>query len=180
MTDLSVSSTKASFAKVSDPALGVSLLTLPPEAPWHDGTSAYIRANRPVIRSDVIGLAQNTIALLGAVGGSLVFVITWLIQRINSYRRQSFENYMERIAKIERKALEIESSAQFDMAELLALRRQLGELKSDAIEQFAKGALMGEQLVTGFLIHVNDVRDYLSSLMLHELDRTQNKNERHD
>ena len=48
-------------------------------------------------------------------------------------------------------------------------------LKNEALSRFAEGKLEGEALMSGFVTHVNDARDYLTRLILHERDNLENR-----
>ena len=47
------------FSQVLQPPLDASLLGTPPELPWHDGTTEYVRRNSPLIAGDVIDLSRR-------------------------------------------------------------------------------------------------------------------------
>jgi hypothetical protein len=55
------------------------------------------------------------------------------------------------------------------------LQADLSRLKAEALERFADGVLEGEELMSGFLAHVSDTRDYLSRLILHERDNLEER-----
>jgi TRAP transporter TAXI family solute receptor len=158
----------SSFAKIADPPLAGSLLAIPSEMPWHLGTRNYLKANRPLIQADLIDLAEKLVAIGAALLGGLLCTYTWLVQRLRRLRLRGLQAYVGRIADIERETLEMESDLRFDVPRLLTLRRQLSKLKSEVLERFTQGELLGEQLMAGFLIHVGDVRDHLTALILHQ------------
>ena len=87
---------------------------------------------------------------------------------------------MERVIAIENEATQNELAAQLDLATLIRLQRELSALKADAVSRFAAGKLEGEGLIHGFLALVNDARNQLTRLILHqrenieELAATQN------
>ena len=43
-------------------------------------------------------------------------------------------------------------------------------IKGEALEKFAEGKLEGEELMSGFLAHASDARDFLLRLILHQRD----------
>ena len=61
-----------------------------------------------------------------------------------------------------------ELAAQLDLATLIRLQRELASLKSDAVSKFAAGELEGGGLIQGFLALVNDARNQLTRLILHQ------------
>jgi hypothetical protein len=158
---------ESAFAKICDPPLSSTLLDQPAEIAWHEGTRRYIRASRPMIQADVIDLTEKLVAIGAAVVGGVFFLATWLVQRTRRARARGFDAHMDRVAAIEREALELEAGPRLDADTLLDLRKRLSQLKGEALDRFAEGTLMGDELMASFLIHVNDVRQHLGALMLH-------------
>jgi hypothetical protein len=72
-----------------------------------------------------------------------------------------------KVTAIEQQALQLELASRLELAPLLALQADLGRLKNEALERFTHGELEGEGLMSGFLTHANDARDYLARLILH-------------
>ena len=62
-----------------------------------------------------------------------------------------------------------------ELKELIRLQLEVSRLKAEAIQRFADGELEGEELVSGFITHVNDARDYLTRLILHVRDNLEDK-----
>jgi TRAP transporter TAXI family solute receptor len=163
---------ESAFAKVSEPPLSTSLLEVPPELAWHEGTRCYISNNRPLIQADLLDLTDKLTAITAGVLGGAAFLTTWLMERVRKRRLRGFDAYLDRVAEVERESLELESAPQLDVPKLRILRARLSQLKGEAIDEFAEGNLMGAELITGFLIHVNDVRQHLATLMLHARDHS--------
>ena len=146
------------------------LLDSPPELPWHDGTIEFIRRSSPVIAGDVIDLLEKEVSILvGVVGGGFC-LIQWLRRRFRRRRERSFEAYIVQVASVERRALELSREPALNLAELLQLQDELARIKGVALEQFAHGELDGEELMSGFLVHASDARDFLIRLILHQRD----------
>ncbi len=156
------------FAQAVQPAIDAKLLDLPPELPWHDGTTAYLRRNAPAIAGDVIDLLEKEVSILAALVGGLFFLGQWLRRRFRRRREEGFGAYIVRVAAIERRAMETERAATLDLGTLLGLQEELSRLKGEALDRFADGTLEGEELMSGFLTHVSDARDYLTRLILHQ------------
>ncbi len=155
------------FAEVARPPLETSLLDLPPEYPLHPGTVEFLQRNKPLIVGDILDPLEKAASFLAAACGALF--VAWQTAR-RWYRRrreQSFESYLLKVSAIERQALHFELAVQLDLAALLALQADLGRLKNEAMERFTNGELEGEGLMSGFLTHANDARDYLARLILH-------------
>jgi TRAP-type uncharacterized transport system substrate-binding protein len=156
------------FAQALQPTLDPRLLDLPPELPWHDGTVAYLRRNAPVIAGDVVDLVEKELSILGATLGALFFLGQWLRRRYRRRRDRGFQAYVVRVTDVERRGMALERAATLDLAALLGLQEELSVLKGEALDRFAEGDLEGEELMSGFLSHVSDTRDYLTRLILHE------------
>jgi TRAP-type uncharacterized transport system substrate-binding protein len=167
------------FAQAVQPAIDAKLLDLPPELPWHDGTTAYVRRNAPAIAGDVIDLLEKEISIFAALVGGLFFLGQWLRRRFLRRREEGFGAYIVRVAAIERRAMETERAATLDLGTLIGLQEELSRLKGDALDRFADGTLEGEELMSGFLTHVSDARDYLTRLILHQRELLE-KQARHE
>lgn|GEM_PF-441535 len=167
------------FAQLARPALDVKLMDLPPEIEWHPGTLLYLERNKPLIAGDAIDFLEKGTSLIGALIGGLFFLWQWWKQRYRRKQELGFEAYMLKVTAIERQALELELGAMLDLKELLRLQAALSELKSEALEKFAEGELEGEELISGFVSHVNDARTYLTRLILHERESLE-KQARHE
>jgi TRAP-type uncharacterized transport system substrate-binding protein len=163
------------FAQYYRPPLDSSLLELAPEFPWHAGTEEYRRYNKPLLVGDVIDLLEKGTSLAGAIAGALFFLWQWLRQHDRRRRELGFEAYMVKVAAVERQALELELGPTLDLKELLRLQLELNRLKNEAISRFAEGKLEGEALMSGFLTHVNDARNHLTRLILHERDNLEER-----
>jgi hypothetical protein len=73
--------------------------------------------------------------------------------------------YGSSFARAERQPLD---ARLLDLPSLIQLQRELAEIKSEAVRKFAAGELEGEALINGFLALVNDSREQLTRLILHE------------
>lgn len=157
----------ATFGGVMHPPLDPRLLVLPPELPLHPGTVAYLRRNDPAITQETLGATANLLSVGGAVLGSGLFVWQFWRQRLRVRREETFEAYILKVASIERRAGELELAAELELEPLIHLQRDVTRLKSEALARFSAGELEGRELMSGFLTHANDVRDYLARLILH-------------
>jgi hypothetical protein len=136
------------FSQVLQPPLDARLLESPPELAWHDGT----------------------VSILGVLVGGLFCLIQWLRRRFRRRRERSFEAYILQVAHVERRALALSRFPSLDLAGLLQLQDDLTRIKGEALERFAEGELDGEELMSGFLAHASDARDFVMRLILHERD----------
>ena len=158
----------SSFIQLERPAIEASLLDLPPEFPWHDGAELYRQRNKPIIAGDAVDYLEKVLAIAATIAGGTFFLIQWYLRSNRRSREASFASYMERVIQIENESMQNELAAQLDLATLIRLQRELAVLKSDAVSKFAAGKLEGEGLIHGFLALVNDARNQLTRLILHQ------------
>lgn len=159
---------QSSIATNEQPTIDASLLDLPTEFPMHVGTQSYRQRNKPIIAGDAVDYFEKVLAITATLAGGTFFVVQWARQKARRRRESSFANYMERVMTIERESLLNELSAKLDLASLIRLQKELADLKSEAVTKFANGQLEGEGLIHGFLALVNDSRDQLTRLILHQ------------
>jgi TRAP-type uncharacterized transport system substrate-binding protein len=158
------------FAQVIQPPLDAGLLELPPELQWHDGTLDFVRRNSPLIAGDVIDVIEKEISIIGVLAGGILCLVQWLRRRYRWRRERGFESYILRVAEVERRALVLSRAPALDLPALLELQDELTRIKGEALRRFADGELDGEELMSGFLTHASDARDFLIRLILHRRD----------
>jgi hypothetical protein len=141
------------------------LMELPPEFPWHAGTRLYQRRNAPLLSGDVADAARKAFAIFAA-GVSGLFVL-WQWRKMSGQFRKDggFNHYIHQVARIEEQAAAMERAGTADGPQLVALRERLARLKTEALDRFAEGELTGKDLLAGFLVQVNDARNYLTGLI---------------
>ncbi len=155
------------FSRIARPPLDTSLLDLPPEYPLHPGTVDFLQRNKPLIFGDLLELLEKTASFSSVVVGASFLAWQSVKRRYRRKREQSFESYLLKVTAVERRALDHELSSRLDLGGLLALQADLGRIKNEAMRRFTLGELEGEGLMSGFLTHANDARDYLARLILH-------------
>ncbi len=158
------------FAQLTNPALTAGVLSLPPEFPYHEGTRDYQRRNQPLIAGDVLESFEQTLNIMAVFFTAAFSLWIWTRQKLRLRRDANFAHYVTRVGEIERHALDLESAAQLRIGPLLRLRQDLSRLKCEALDRFARGELQRSELMSGFLAQVNDARNYLTRLILHERD----------
>ncbi len=163
------------FSQFLQPPLDARLLEAAPELPWHPGTTEYLHHSSPLIPDNVIDQIEKEVSILGVVAGGLFFLTQWLRRRYRRRRERSFEAYILQVAQIERRALALSRAPKLDVAALLQLQDDLTHSKGEALERFADGELEGEELMSGFLVHASDARDFLMRLILHERDNLEDQ-----
>jgi hypothetical protein len=134
----------------------------------HLGAELYRQRNKPIIAGDAIDYLEKVLAIAATVAGGTFFVVQWYLRSNRRKREASFASYMERVIQIENESMQNELAAQLDLATLIRLQRELAVLKSEAVSRFAAGKLEGEGLIHGFLALVNDARNQLTRLILHQ------------
>ena len=155
------------FAEVARPRLDPSLIDLPPEFPLHPGSVEFQQRNKPLIFGDAVDFLEKTVSLMVASVGAVFVTTQWARRRYRRLRELTFESYLLKVTAIEREALRLELASTLDLAPLLDLQGDLGRIKAEALERFTLGELEGEGMMSGFLTHANDARDYLARLILH-------------
>jgi TRAP-type uncharacterized transport system substrate-binding protein len=163
------------FAEIARPPLAQTLLDLPQEGPLHAGTLAYLERNKPIIAGDVVDLVEKWVSIAGVVAGGLFFLLQGLRQRVRRLRDLGFESYIRKVTEVEKRAFELERAASLDLKALLELQSELGGIKSEALQRFSEGELEGTELMSSFLTHVSDTRDYLTRMILHERDNLEDQ-----
>ncbi len=158
----------SSFARAERPALDANLLDLPSEYPLHNGAELYRQRNKPLIAGDAVDYMEKLLAIAATVVGGLFFLVQWLLRTRRRQREASLASYMERVIGIENEIMRYELARRLDLPSLMQLQRELAGLKADAVRRFANGELQGEALIQGFLSLVNDARQQLTRLILHQ------------
>lgn len=165
------------FSHVVKPPIDAASLERPPELPWHDGTRQFLDRNKPLIFGDLIDSLEKSLSVVGALIGGLFFLWQWIRQRVRRRQDRGFESYIRKVTDLENQAVRLELSSQIDLRELIRIQAELSRLKGEALEKFAQGDIDGEQLMSGFLVHVNDTRAYLTRLILHERENLEHRAE---
>jgi TRAP-type uncharacterized transport system substrate-binding protein len=160
---------EATFAsqitKLSRPPIDAKILEGQPEYPWHDGTRLYIERNAPILSGAVMDSAQKGFAILAAAASGLFVLWQWSKQHGQFLRDKGFNKYIHQITRIEEQALSIERTQLANVSRLVELREELDRLKTEALDRFTEGELAGKDLLSGFLVQVNDARDLLRRLI---------------
>lgn len=137
------------------------------EFPLHEGAVAFRDRQKPLITTEMIDGLENTRSLIVSTLVAMFFFWQWYSRRQNI----GFEKYMVDVTAIERQILELEMQPELNLEELVRQRQRLTFMKNEALEKFAAGSIKGEELMSSFLAHVMDVRNYADTLILHERER---------
>ena len=113
----------------------------------------------------VFDSAHKGFAIFAAAASGLFVLWQWVKQRNQFLQDKGFNKYISRVTFIEETATRIEHDKIGGLAHLVELRGELAGLKSEALARFTEGELAGHELMQGFLLQVNDVRDYVVRLI---------------
>ena len=156
------------LARAFQPPLTPSMMEGAQELPWHPGTIRFMERDKPLLTGALISNAANAIQLAAPALGALLCLWQWSRQRIRAQNEHTFEAYILKVARIEAEALELELTREHDLRAALRLRSELGTLKAEALRLFCDGELVGKDLMTNFLIQINDTRAMLSAMILRQ------------
>lgn len=168
------------MVRIARPPLDAALLALPPEYPLHSGTQLYLQRNKPIIAGDLLDYWEKSVSIGAAVAGGLFFIWQWLNRRYQRERDLSFAAYVRKVNELEREARKLERTSHIPLRELMLIQRQIAQLKREAVDKFADGKLAGEELFSSFLAVVNDARDYVTRLIIHERDNLEREARRRE
>ncbi len=155
------------FARSAQPWLHRSVLESPPRFHHHLGTRAYLARHRPFVTGSDIDKLNNTLGIAGALVGGLLFAWQWRRQRVRDRLDVAVGHYLLRVADLERRIATLELSASLELEPLVDLRRELLQLKSEALERFASGELGTYATIADLLTPINSARDQIAELILH-------------
>jgi TRAP-type uncharacterized transport system substrate-binding protein len=155
----------AEFGRIVRPPLDAKLMDLPPEFPWHDGAQLYQQRNAPLLSGELMDSAHKGFAIFAAAASGLFVLWQWSKLYGQRARNRGLNQYIAQVTRIEERVMQVERNGPPDATELLGLRDQLGRLKTQALDDFARDELAGKEFLAGFLVQVNDVRDHLMRLL---------------
>jgi TRAP-type uncharacterized transport system substrate-binding protein len=156
------------FTKVAHPPLDAKLLEPAPEFPWHDGTRLYLQRNQPLLSGPLLDSFHKGFAILAAAASGLFVLWQWSKQRSQFTRDRGFTKYIDQVTRIEEQAMRVERGQPTALPHLLALRDELGRLKTEALDRFTQGELAGKELLSSFLVQANEARAYVTRLLLRQ------------
>jgi TRAP-type uncharacterized transport system substrate-binding protein len=155
----------AEFGKIIRPPLDPKLLDLPPEFPWHDGTVLYQDRNSPLLSGEVMDSARQGLAIFAAAASGLFVLYQWAKMSGQRARVSGLGRFLAEATRLEQRVFAAEQARPVVPADLVALRDELNRLKAGALDELTQDELAGRELLTGFLVHVNDLRSHLTTLI---------------
>jgi TRAP-type uncharacterized transport system substrate-binding protein len=171
MFELVAATYAAEFGQVVHPPLDARLMELPPEFPWHAGALLYLQRNAPLLSGAAMDSAHKGFAIFAAAASGLFVLWQWIKLHGSATRHRGFRDYVTQITRIEERTREAERKRPLTLPELIAIRDRLHQLKTEALDEFSRTDLSGKDLPSGFLLQVNDVRDYVTRLIREREDR---------
>lgn len=155
------------FARLNQPPLDESLLGHPTRLPLHAGTRAYMARNQPLVTGERVDLLSNALSIVGALGGSALFLWQWRRQQRHQARQAQFAAHLRRMADIARRVAEVEMAADLTLEPLAAAQRELLQLKTEVLDSILSGALRESEAVSALLMPVNASLEHVANLILH-------------
>jgi TRAP-type uncharacterized transport system substrate-binding protein len=156
------------------PPLDARLMDVPPEFPWHAGALLYQHRNAPLLSGAVMDSAHKGFAIFAAAASGLFVLWQWLKMHRTVTRSRGFKEHMAQVTRIEERARATECHGPLPLDELLIIRERVGQLKTQALDEFAAADHADKDLLFGFLLQVHDVRDYLTRL-IHQREESASK-----
>ncbi len=128
------------FARLHEPPLDRSALDLPPRVPLHPGSTHILHRSKPLFTADDMEALSNSRSVIGALIGAALFLWQSLRQRRESQRQHVLRGYLLKIAEVERRIAELESSSALELDILRRLQGDGLKLKGNALNDFTAGA----------------------------------------
>jgi hypothetical protein len=160
------------FGQLVHPPLDARLMDLPPEFPWHDGALLYQQRNAPLLSGTVMDSAHKAFAIFAAAASGLFVLWQWAKLYRHAARDRGFKEYITQVTRIEERALKAERGMPLAVSEIALLRERICQLKTEALDKFVGAELANKELLFGFLVQANDVRDFLTRLIVREESET--------
>jgi len=154
------------LTRLLHPTLDHSVLSGTPRRELHAGTVEYLAQREPAITGEVVSDASNTLSVLATLLGGGLFLVQGWRQRQRARREQVATEYLLRVAGVERRVVESELAATLDLDALIALQREILELKSEVLDRFTEGAL-DDAALGGLLDSIRASREHVGELLLH-------------
>ncbi len=141
------------------------------ELPLHAGTEAWMRREAPLLTPELMEGLESLRSFLVSLVVAAFLLYRWYRTR----KLHGLDGFLAEVSAIDREVLAAERAPNLELTHLLELRVKLGEVKTRALDAFAKGAIHSEELLSSFLTHVSDVRSHLNAMILSERERLQKK-----
>ena len=150
------------FARMHQPPLERSALTLPARIPLHPGTLAFRLRDQPLLTPDDVDTLSNSLSVIGALIGTGLFLWQAWRQWRQSRRDAVFGSYLV-VSPVWSATLPSWSSPPISIWNADRAQRELLQLKSEALEHFATGALGSQSALVDLLSPINTARDQVGT-----------------
>ena len=157
----------SSFAHLFHPSLEHEVLARAPRGSLHPAAIAFLERHEPAVTQEAVDELSNSLSVVGALVGGGAFLLQGWRQRRRAARDGVIARYLLRVAEMERRIVEIELAAELAVEPLMALQRELLELKSEALDSFTSGAIAEPAALSSLLEPVNAARVHVGELLLH-------------
>jgi TRAP-type uncharacterized transport system substrate-binding protein len=142
-----------------------------PELALHEGTVDYVRRHEKLLTPEIIDNIESLRSFFVSLAVAIFLAWRWYRTR----QAQGFERYIAEVNELEREVMAEERHATPGLVALLDIRRKLRRTKANGLEAYTSGRMTSAELLSSFLLHVNDVRDQVDDLILHERERLEKK-----
>lgn len=163
------------FARIAHPPLERSALAARPRIRRHPGTAAFLAREAPILSAGDVDELNNTLGVAGALLGGSLFLAQGIRQARRTRRDRLFAGHMLRVAGIEQRLVALELASELDRDGLVALQRELLELKHEALDRFARGELGDHRALSELLAPVDVARDHVGALLLHVREQAEER-----
>jgi hypothetical protein len=158
------------FAHLFHPSLEHEVLARAPRNRLHPAAVAFLERNEPAVTGEAVDELSNTLSVVGALIGGVAFLVQGWRQRRRAGRDALIARHLQRVVDAERRLVEIELAADLAVEPLMALQRELLELKNEALAHFKSGAITDPAALPSLLDPVNAARVQVGELLLHARD----------
>ena len=165
----------SSFARLSHPPLDDSVLAHPTRLALHAGTEAYIARSRPFVTDERVDVLSNVLSIVGALGGSSLFLCQWRRRLAHQAREDLFANYLRRLADLSRRVADVELAADLELEPLAVAQRQLIELKAEVLDRVVGGGLSETEALSALVMPINAAVEHVAGLIMHVRDQVEEK-----
>ncbi|MCK6556445.1 hypothetical protein L6Q96_17980 [Candidatus Binatia bacterium] len=165
----------SAFARLSHPPLDDSVLAHPTRLTLHPGTEAYLARNRPFVTDERVDVLSNTVSIIGALGGSALFLWQWRRRLAQRARDELFGTYLRRLADVSRRVADVELAADLELEPLAAAQRQLLELKAEVLDGVVAGTLSETEALPALVMPINAAVEHVAGLILHVRENVEEK-----
>jgi TRAP transporter TAXI family solute receptor len=142
-----------------------------PEYELHEGTIDYLRRHDRLLTPEIIDNLESLRSFFVSFVVAIFLAWRWYRAR----QLQGFDDYIRRVNALEKEVIRFERRASLDLDALLKLRRELQRIKVRGLEAYTGGRMASAEMLSSFLLHINDVRDQVDGLLLHARERLEKK-----